>query len=54
MTVNLSSEPRGVRVAMLIEAMRVKPLPRRSEDEADRLVELIRRRPLPRRSGRAR
>lgn len=46
-----SLEPRGVRVAIPIEAMRAKPLPKRSADEARQLEQLIRRRPLPRRTG---
>jgi hypothetical protein len=49
MTPTPSVPPPGVRTDMPVQAMRLKPLPRRDPDEARRLTLLFRRRPVPRR-----
>lgn len=44
-----SIPPRGTRVTMAIERMRLKPLPARDPWEVSRVRQLLRRRPVPRR-----
>ena len=43
--------PRGVRESLTIEELRLRPLPRRSPDELDRLRRLIRGNKVPRRAA---
>lgn len=44
-----STPPRGTRVTMPVQAMRLRPLPARDLWTTERLRSLFRRRPLPRR-----
>lgn len=47
-----STPPRGVRVTIPVQAMRLKPLPPHDPDEMRKWKAYIRRRPVPKRAGR--